>query len=522
MNARAYFCILRPVQTLVIASFYTWIFGLYLWKIFACAPLPESTFLSLVLVGPFFFGTALLGPLHEVMHCSFFPLVPGARLALRRWHFGAVAIVTVILFTAAQLPSFQMPRVATLGLILFGLTLPLLNNRKPGVSALILKSCVFLAVCAFLALPSRSLLIDVGNRVPWFVIVVGVACAVFCFRYGFDASRVRERSRRPQFVCCLQSTLPIPGTGFSDILRHARTENARNAVEKRAAKLGRDWTAKVVGSSLLGWVRVIHHTRFGADSHARTVITFILAGFLPVIPVGLVPYIFARLNPGKGVGFVAFCGQLADSGRIGLDRGRPAEFFFVMAPLFGTLLVTVAGAIAVGPGFSFPISRQRRADAVFIETIRLGALACLGYAAAMFTSVIVAVLIAGHPLDIGLFARSLVGVLIVPPLALINLAILHFIARIRWLMSPGGSMVIILVVLIAAGSVGALVEELGPAVFLHRVSFSCVLITPLGLLAWFALTGLSLWLFRLAVIRHFKKCDLTNPIPWAKAFYPGT
>lgn len=153
--------------------------------------------------------------------------------------------------------------------------------------------------------------------------------------------------------------------------------------------------------------------------------------------------------------------------------------------------------------------------------IRLGTLAWLGYGAVLFVSVIAAGLIAGHLLDIGYFGRPLVGALIVPPLALIYLAILHFVARIRWLMSVGGLVAVLSVLQIVIVSVGALVGKLGSAGFLRHVDISGALIAPLGLLAWFVVTVLSLALLRLAVIRHYKKCDLANPFPWAKAFYPG-
>lgn len=521
MNARAYFCILRPVRTLLIAVFYGWIFGFNIFRYMIRLERAETIFFTLTVIAPLFLGTLLLGPIHEVMHRSFSAVLPGVRVALRRWHMGAVSVVAVLLLVGVQSPSTLVPTAASLGYILIGLTVPLLNKRKLTAWAMVSKTTGILAFYAFLMMPSRSLILSVGNHVPWIILLAGIGFAVFCFCRGFSGRSVRERCRRRQLIFCYQSLGPLPGTGFSDVTRYLQSENARAISEKKTGQIGRDWTTQVVGSSVRAWTNVIHHTRFGRVGHARTVTTFILMGFAPVVSVIVASYAFARFTPGPAVSFVEFYGQFADSCRLGSDSGGPAEFFFGIVPLFGVILVTLAGVVAIGSTFPFPISRQRRADAVFTEMIRLGALACLGYSAALFIAVIVACFVGDRSLQTELFGRPLVGALVVPPLALLNLATLHLIARIRWLMSPGGFILIFLFGMVVVTAAGALLGKLGPNWFVQQLGVPGSALMSFGFLTWFPVMGLSLWLFRFAMSRHYKKCDLTNPVPWAKAFYPG-
>lgn len=220
MNARAYFTILRPVRTLLLAAFYAWALGLNVLKIIGGASTKEANFLTLVTIAPIFLGSFLLGPLHEVMHRSFSALLPGAREAFLRWHLRAVTVAALLLLGAAEFCRFEFPRAASLGFILAGLSLPLLNTRTAPPYSSWYKAIFALTACAFAASPARVHLIEAGRVLPWLIFTGGAACALFCFRHSFAADRVRERSRNPLLVFCFQSLAPIPGSSFSEMQRH--------------------------------------------------------------------------------------------------------------------------------------------------------------------------------------------------------------------------------------------------------------------------------------------------------------
>ena len=291
MNARAYFTILRPVRTLLLTGFYGWSFGLTLFKTLGGAAQPEALFLSTAVLGAWLLGAYLVGPLHEVMHRNFFLLLPGARRSLRRWHAGAIGVTAVLLFVGTEFSRFAYPRPATIGLILLGLTVPLLNRRRPTPRAFYVKACLLLGAGAFLCLPTRSLLVEAGRQFPWLVFACGTAGAWINFRLGFAAKSVCERSRRPQVVACAQTIVPIPGAGWAEMLRYTQTENARLLLSKRPPKSGRDWRVANVGRSRRAWVAAIHHARWGASPPLTQPLLFLILGVMPPAVVAAIPLV---------------------------------------------------------------------------------------------------------------------------------------------------------------------------------------------------------------------------------------
>ena len=85
MNTRLYLCLLRPGRTLAVLAMYGWLAWCWLHFLFGL-PDAAARFLALAVIIPALLGGLLIGPIHEAMHRTFFPLLPGARLALRRWH----------------------------------------------------------------------------------------------------------------------------------------------------------------------------------------------------------------------------------------------------------------------------------------------------------------------------------------------------------------------------------------------------------------------------------------------------
>lgn len=505
MTFRAYLTILRPVRTLLFAAFFSWLVGFSLLKPFSSRWSAETTLFTLAVILPLILGALLLGPLLEVMHRSFSVLLPGARLALRRWHIGAVTLSAVLLLIATEFSQFAFPKAAALGLILVGLTLPLLNERTSLSPATMLRNAVILlSFGTFLALPSRMVLISAGRQAPWLFLLIGTTCAILCFRRGFAASRVRARSTRPQLACCFQSIAPLPGSGFAEMMRYVQAENSRLVTENSSPTPDRTWSTPVVGPTLLAWAQVVHHARFGSTPPIGTQLRYFIMGLVPALSFTAIPWLFSALDPQQAVSFRELCSQITDAGGV---FGRQSIMLYEIGPTFGVAIAVLAGAVASSLSHPLPISRRRLANCFSIEIGRLAAISCLGFAAGLFAIAAAACLFAGRSLDPALFARPLFCALFVPPLALAELSFLFLAARVRWVASFG-----FLVVWIPMSAT---------LTFLAAVGLVSDIGLPLGLVGCLAATAATGWLLWFALHRHFRRCDLTCPVPWARTFNAG-
>ncbi|HOF10339.1 MAG TPA: hypothetical protein PLV33_10125, partial [Opitutaceae bacterium] len=129
MNARLYLRLLRPGRTLAVLAMYGWLAWSWLHFLFGL-PNNASRFLAFAVIVPAMLGGLLIGPIHEAMHRTFFPLLPGARLALRRWH-GISLIVGGLALLALAIPLVPEHTPAALaGLIALSMALPMLNRRR--------------------------------------------------------------------------------------------------------------------------------------------------------------------------------------------------------------------------------------------------------------------------------------------------------------------------------------------------------------------------------------------------------
>jgi hypothetical protein len=511
MSLRAYLTILRPVRTLLFVAFYTWAMGFNLLKTAAGQPTREAAFFTATLLGPALFGAFLLGPLHEVMHRSFSAVLPGARLAFRRRHALSLGIVAICCFLAAEFCGLPFPRPASLGLIVASLSFPLLNRRRALGSAYFLWMGSYLALITFLALPTRTLLLDAGRAFPWATLVAGAAIAGLCFRRGFSVESLRERSRNPQLFCCFQSTLPFVGSGGFALTRYAQTENGRLLAARKANHTGRDWTVTTVGSSLREWVAVAHHSRFGGTRLGQHLLGLLIIGVSPLGCIALIQFFINRADQQRAIPFPEICRVLAESLRLGAAPDLISTLFVIFALFFGVIAAAAFAIPFAFQSYRLPLSRPRLAHCVLLETLHLNSLVTAAFAAELFAVAIGAALFAGLSLDWSLFGRPLAVALLLPPAALLVQAFVYRLARHRWVMLGG----ILLPVMAGSGFAGALAAKLGnrasdcsPVVLLDAV------LTPTGLAVCIAVTVAAVALNWLALRHHFRTCDLTRPLPW--------
>lgn len=500
----AYFTLLRPGRTLLVTLFVGLIAATQLHGVL-CGQAPEAVHLLVVAaVGPLAFGALLFGPLREAMSRSFFPTLPEARRSLRRWHIATVTAAALLFLLAASLAAPDFPRAAILGLILAGLTLPLFNDsRSLSVGAVWMRVLTFAAVSAVLVLSTRPLAAAIGFSSQWAILAAGFACAVLGFRHGFAATRGNER--QPCF--CLQSQLPIPGSGFAEIMRQAQADKARFAA-RRTDRPTRAWTVTAVGSSVRAWVAVLHHARFGGGSRFGSLSGHAAAGFLSTIVCPVSIFLISHRDFGNWSTYVKWCREIAEAARFDPTGKPPSSDSSLGLVAIGILILMNASGTTAITTKLFPLSRRRLASGVFIETVRLSAVAWFGYSLALFGGVALASRVAGLPLTLGSFAEPLRATLLTAPMLLGALTFLFLVAR--WLGLFG-----LLVTWVAFTLV---YNYVAAAVSSFSVSTRFLQLSPL---AWLAITGATAWLCWRAVQRHFRRCDLTRPPAWAKLLSTG-
>jgi hypothetical protein len=492
MNARAYFQILRPVRTLVVTMFLVG-FSYFCLRAVLHVSASEALFLILALFGPVIVGSLLLGPLHEVMHRSFFPLLPEARRRLRRWHLRAIAVVSAFLFglAAAFLPG--IPRVALYGLIAAGLSLRLLSRgRLRGTDRL--RYLPTLLLMLVLGITPYRAVVTVCQQTPWIVFAAGLGFAYVCFRIGFAPWFVRNRWRDPNLFC-VQSVAPFFGI---DMLVYAGTQT-RQLTQERSTRIGRDWSTSSIGSSLYTWVRVVHHARYGRISRLRQLLGLAFAGAV-VVPVLLgYNYLMAKFSQPQ-TNLALFCRQILEAGKAtgSIDHPQPIQLF-TMAPTFAYTMPLIATLVACLPTCLLPISRQRLASCLFIDAHRTASFIFVVNVLGLILGFYAISVIAGVPFDVSTLRKPLAAYAILPPAITLNLGV-SFLRSILWrsLASIGGLVITIV------------------AVSIIETKFAPNVLSPLGLLACAVATGFAGWLSWLAFLRYYEACDLNHPGDWLR------
>jgi len=499
MNARAYFRILRPGRTLVALLFYGAFVWIWLRFLFRASPL-ESLFFTFAVVVPVLLGVFLLGPLHEVMHRSFFPTLPGARRSLQRWHLRAVAIASVLLGIPAAIFVKAIPGVALYGLIVAGLSLPVLNSRRRTWGLLRPQFLLLILTGIVLALTARSVFVAACQHASWAVLVGGLGFAWVCFRIGFSARRVRDRWRDP-LLFCFQSMMPFFG---GDLIQYAQVQGQQFAKE-RNSRLGQDWKVASVDSSPFGWARVLHHSRFGSVSRARNLLVLGIGGAI-LTPVSIVAAFLVARHIGASASVAAFCQHLAETGRInGSVMDIPTGFALGLPPYFVFVMNLSLAMGAAAPSCRLPLSRDRLALSLFIESHRVVTGFLVVYCASTALCLLIAGHVAGQPLAVGVLMRPLAAVLIGLPAMTLSLGVFLVVRHAFW------RVLAILVVFF-----GSLL--IAPAVLTPFIS---LLFSPLGLLGWSVVAGAAGWLCWLSFRGYYRTCDLNRPSLVAKIYGMG-
>ena len=413
MTLQTYRTLLRPGRTAaaaVILGFFA--FGLLIPQ---CATRPtEFAFATWCILLPLLAGVLLIAPLHEVAHRSSFPLLPGADRQLFRSHLLAFSVAALLLCGFASLFVSAVPAPAAFGLILTGLSLPLLDSKQGKAIG---HNSVFGLVTAggfVLAVFTRNEITAFACTAPWLLFAGGIAVSIACFRVGFARGRLRARSSHPNYFAP-QSTLLFVGT---DILQHAQAENSRLA-EQRSARRGADWSAGIFHDTLRDWLRIINHARFGQTRWARTESCVLVATCVGIIAGALVAgSMFASLD---GQRWKDYCRLVVEAARASGEIAQSdVRLFFILIPqvAFPTVLMSVI--MAAVPARPFPLSRVRLADALFIAFVRRVLFAIAGCAAGAGVVMATAALAANQPWSAGLFGRFLP----LPALALLAAALI--------------------------------------------------------------------------------------------------
>ncbi|MBK8476739.1 MAG: hypothetical protein IPL39_10610 [Opitutaceae bacterium] len=500
MTFFAYLTILRPVRTLLVTLLVVLIATAHLAGVLRGHPSEEILLFVFAAVGPLIVGALLFGPFRELMSRNFFPTLPSARRSLRRWHIATVTATALVLLLAASRALPGIPRATMLGLIVAGLTLPLLNDaRRPSAAAGWLRALLLIA----LVLSTRPLAAAVGPPAQWATLAAGVACVVLGFHRGFAAPKGQDR--QPCFS--LQSQLPIPGSGFVEIMRCAQADKARFAARKTTRRTCA-WTVTSVSSSLRDWVAVLHHARLGHGSRFGSLLGHAATGGLVAIICPVAIFFLGRRDFGDGSTYVAWCRELAEASRFGPAGKPPSSDFGASRVAMSMMILMIASGTTAITTKLFPLSRRRLASAVFAETIRLGASAWLGYAFTLFAGVALAGRVAGIPLTADSFAGPLLDTLLTPPLWLGALAFLFLVGR--WL-GFFGLLATYFLFILTSGVVTGIISAMS-------VYFRFL---PFGPLVWLGITAVAGYLCWLALQGHLRRCDLTRPPAWAKLFNSG-
>ena len=490
MNARLYLRLLRPGRMLAVLTMYGWLAWSWLHFLFGL-PNDASRFLALAVIIPALLGGFLIGPIHEAMHRTFFPLLPGARLALRRWH-GIGLIVGALALLALAIPLVPEHSSAALaGLIALSMTLPMLNRRR-RIGLWRPYPLVLMAAALLLTLAGYVPLAQLCHAAPWLVLATGLSGAALCFHAGFSENMVRDRWH-DSFFYCMQSTLPFVG---NDILVHAQTRGRQLAAERSTAAC-RTWTVARVGASLREWMRVVHFARFGASSYLRTAFGLGIMG-LCLVPffAGMAYLLALAASPNDHVTPAQFCAQLLSNATTGqLNSSDLVELIFVMPAVMACMTTAIFAQRAIAPAYTFPISRDRLAAVLFFETYRTVGTLLVIFLAGWLACYLAAALVAGQPFHLGLMARATASTLPVLPIASLTLALFLRVRRLLWR-----------VPLFVGQVVGApIVQVLFVKTCLDRA------FTPLPLAIYIAVTALAIWLCWRAFRSHYRTCDALQP-----------
>ncbi len=490
MNARLYLRLLRPGRTLSVALIYGFFIWLWLRHLFGLTT-AEARLFTLVLAGPALLGSLLLGPLHEVMHRSFFPTLPGARRQLRRWHLLGISASALGLFIPAIIWVRELHPAASLGLIAASLALPALNRRRRTWGVVRPFYLWLIAAGILLVVGARAPVLALGQQWPWAVLAGGLGAAYVCLRLGFSSRWVADRWHDPVFFC-FQSVFPFFG---GNIQLHAQTQARQVLLDRRHCQAtSARWDLARVGDSLRDWRRVVHHARFGGTTRLRQWVGQTIAGAITT-PIYLgTMYLILRLQE-PSTTLTTLCAQIMEAGTVDGNLTQPlVGMIFAMPPIFASAMAFSFALVAFTPAQTFPLSRERLARCQFAESLRAAANIWVVYAVVTGLCFAGICLAAHYPFHLKFFLRPLAALLGGVPLILAILALL--VRSIYWRFWRVVAFVVSFLGLIAGIIFSALLAG--------------SLFTPAGLGLWAGLTLLGGWLCWRAFQHCYRTCDLLS------------
>ncbi len=435
-----------------------------------------SAFL-VALVMPALFGMVAAQVLQELQHCSFTWALPGVRFKTALGFLTAGATVTLIVVgLAAQRADADPAVLLALGFAAYCLGSLIFDPLSPAVSAASL--AIGLTILVFSATAA-----ELANAHPLVTLLVVPATAGVCLRRFFSRRTFRRKPFRP--------TKPMAISPDRD----QSYEREKRLARKPA---GRPWRQAYLGTGARKWIRAGLYEHWGdvglADAlSAQRFWPALLAiiGLDAVVDAGGRSYLEALPNIVYHVFF-----RPPDQPSFG-DKPDPHLMAALVISFIGAALAFSKPA-AVEEARPYPLSRADRGRIAFLGNLVTTTLFILVVGLGAFMIAQSAGWIAGLPLRLDFvpfFLRALLGtVLMMPAVFWIRLRTRSFLNR------PAGERGIVTLLWLIASWIWIIIW-----------CFVIPLILPspaAELLVSLALIGLSQWLYRHNLRRHFATVDL--------------
>ena len=436
-----------------------------------------GTFVILIFLGPILLSKVLSQAVQMPMHEPFGITLPNLRRNLLQWHLPLLAILAVTLAAAGHARDRSLPLPVAAGVVFAGLCLML--PREPvgrWFGSHVLSGVVnaLYLVAAIFARETRSAM----QYAPWLTFVLSLGVAALCCWLGFSRQRLRVRAHT--------RLLTLGGTfDPEEVKKHGHLALGRSQ------HTGRAWTRGVVGDSTASWLRVVLHEGYGfSGGWIRWCVK--LALILTVFPIGLyllLTRIPGLLGPPAPIGRMIYQLVWEPHGSVG---GAKAIFFTaILAPLY----LSVINVALPRPQRLYPISRERRARLAFVASLIQASVQLSAGLSVIVALSWIGARLAGVPFHPTTAPDFLIEMIAFAP----------FLPALLWrrvcLQVRPWSQAEPATPLWLGCAMGAFYVSVYPA-------SRAWLLSPLGLLVALTATGVSLFLYRRALLNLYRCCDL--------------
>ena len=487
MSLRVYLRFLRPLRSLVVVACFTFAVWAYSGQMVLHLDLLTAKFMALSVALPLLLGIFIAGAAHEPMHQPFALTLPNIRCRQRTSAAVSLLIAALAVMGTSRWITPTVAPLATFGLAGGLIALPCLDRRQylAGTAA----SWAAFLICLLTCILVGAKLAVAMNAAPWLFLLAGLAFASACLAQGFSRSSLRIRAntlfQSHQTLLCSYSVfdLPMIASRQAEIRANRIRQNPNDQIQ------GRDWTVRTVGTTALDWIRVISHATFGSRKHSsflgvqlhNAALTFgmiIGLSWAAHFFCGLEYWVFLaqlpELNPNLATS-VATAGALTGAILI-----QP-----IMAKLCASQLLSLQ--------IAYPISRDRLAHVVFVQTTTRWVAALLVPSAVIFIVSLLGQVVSGRFLS-GLGAPALLSLNLFLAV-LLPLVVTANTSR-RAIYRFGAESLFIAAVVLSASSGN---------------HWSNTLFTLPGILIVLVAVAASQWLLWHRLHRHFATTDLVFP-----------